>query len=62
MFRSAVITLALCLATVTAQAALLGRASLTPGGTDYQAVYDTDLNITWLADANYAQTSGYELR
>lgn len=23
------------------------------------AVYDTDLNITWLADANYANTSGY---
>ena len=25
-----------------------------------RAVYDTDLNITWLADANYAQTSGYD--
>ena len=25
-----------------------------------KAVYDTDLNITWLADANYAQTSGYD--
>ncbi|MCX7112414.1 MAG: PEP-CTERM sorting domain-containing protein [Proteobacteria bacterium] len=25
-----------------------------------QAVYDTDRNITWLADANYAQTSGYD--
>lgn len=24
------------------------------------AVYDTDLNITWLADANYAKTSGYD--
>jgi len=23
-------------------------------------VYDTDLNITWLSDANYAQTSGYD--
>lgn len=23
------------------------------------AVYDTDLNITWLSDANYAKTSGY---
>lgn len=22
-------------------------------------IYDTDLNITWLADANYANTSGY---
>ena len=25
-----------------------------------QAVYDTDRNITWLADASYAQTSGYD--
>ena len=24
------------------------------------ALYDTDLNITWLADANYAMTSGYD--
>lgn len=24
-------------------------------------VYDTDLNITWLADANYAWTSGYSV-
>ena len=23
-------------------------------------IYDTDLNITWLADANYAMTSGYD--
>src|SRR3972149_3477866 len=23
-------------------------------------IYDTDLNITWLKDANYAQTSGYD--
>lgn len=24
------------------------------------AVYDTDLNISWLKDANYSQTSGYD--
>jgi hypothetical protein len=36
----------------TAEAALVSRL----GG---DAVYDTDLNITWLADANYAKTSGY---
>jgi len=36
-----------------AQAALVDRG----GG----LIYDTDLNITWLADANYAQTSGYDL-
>lgn len=23
-------------------------------------IYDTDLNVTWLADANYAMTSGYD--
>lgn len=44
---------------LTAQGALLGRLPVTPGGTDYQAYYDTILDITWLADANYAQTSGY---
>lgn len=26
----------------------------------FEAYYDTALNITWLADANHAQTSGYE--
>lgn len=35
-----------------AQATLLDRG----GG----LIYDTDLNVTWLADANYAQTSGYD--
>lgn len=24
-------------------------------------IYDTDLNITWLKDANYAKTSGYDI-
>lgn len=36
----------------TAQAALFDRG----GG----LVYDSDLDITWLADANYAKTSGYD--
>ncbi|MGZ8218628.1 Lcl domain-containing protein [Methylomagnum sp.] len=36
----------------TASAGLFTR----PGG----MVYDSDLNITWLADANYALTSGYD--
>ncbi|MFM8333253.1 MAG: DUF1566 domain-containing protein [Candidatus Methylumidiphilus sp.] len=36
----------------TASASLETR----PGG----MVYDTNLNITWLQDANYAQTSGYD--
>lgn len=43
-----------------AQAALQGRLPATPGGTDYQAYYDTDLNITWAANANLAQTSGFD--
>ena len=41
---------------IQANAALVGRLPITPGGTDYQAVYDTDLDITWLANANYAAT------
>jgi hypothetical protein len=60
MFRSVAITLTLGFATATAQAALLGRAALTPGGTDYQAYYDDVLDLTWLADANYAQTMSYD--
>jgi hypothetical protein len=51
--------LTFCLATGTAQASLLGRAALTPGGTDYQAYYDDVLNITWLADANLAYTNTF---
>ena len=52
MFRSIAIVVALCFATVTAQAALLSRA----GG---QAYYDDVLNITWLADVKYAVTNGF---
>jgi len=37
---------------VYAQATLINRG----GG----LIYDSDLNITWLQDANYAQTSGYD--
>lgn len=40
------------------QAALVGRLADDFGR--YRAVYDTDLDITWLADANYAATSGYD--
>ncbi len=35
-----------------ADAALVGRLPMTLGGSDFQAYYDTDANITWLADAN----------
>jgi hypothetical protein len=52
----------LCI-TSTAQALLLGRDidGNSVLGSDASAVflYDTELNITWLRDANYAGTSGY---
>lgn len=46
------ITLAITLASGVAQAALHDRG----GG----LVYDDVLDVTWLADANYAKTSGYD--
>ena len=39
--------------------ALLGRDLDGNLANGYEAYYDTTLNISWLADANYAQTSGY---
>ena len=35
-----------------ANSALIGRLAATEGGTDYQAYYDEEANLTWLADAN----------
>ncbi len=51
-----------CLAIVSfnADAALVGRLAATPGSTDYQAYYDTDTNLTWLADVNAAAGSAYD--
>ncbi|HRH80230.1 MAG TPA: DUF1566 domain-containing protein [Thiobacillaceae bacterium] len=40
---------------LTAQAALLGR-DLDGNAATYEAYYDDQLKITWLADANYAKT------
>lgn len=45
--------------TVTAHAALLGR-DLNGSAGSFEAYYDTVLDITWLADANSAQTSGHD--
>ncbi|MHB1083301.1 MAG: PEP-CTERM sorting domain-containing protein [Thiobacillus sp.] len=42
-----------------AHAALEGR-DLDGDLATFEAYYDTDLDITWLADANYAKTSGYD--
>ena len=44
----------------TANAALFGRLAATEGGTDYQAYYDDEADLTWLADANYPLSSGYQ--
>ena len=43
----------------TADAALVGRLAATPGGTDYQAYYDTEANLTWLADARLAESNTF---
>lgn len=51
-FISALCATSLFFVTQSASAALLGRLPVTPGGTDYQAYYDTLLDITWAANAN----------
>jgi hypothetical protein len=54
-FKSIIVTACTCLmaSSFNSNAALVERL----GG---QAVYDTDLDITWLADANYSKTSGHD--
>jgi len=47
-----IVPLSILLFSLNVNAVLLDRG----GG----MIYDTDLNITWLKDANYAQTSGYD--
>ncbi|MEE9491970.1 MAG: hypothetical protein V3W04_01140, partial [Gammaproteobacteria bacterium] len=41
-------------------ATLHGRLPATPGGIDYQAYYDEELDITWLANANIAGEMTWE--
>lgn len=53
------LALALSLLSGTAQAALQGR-DLNGSAASFEAYYDTELNVTWLADANSARTSGYD--
>lgn len=48
----------LALATVGVLASGVAKAALNDRGGGL--IYDSDLNITWLADANYAKTSGYD--
>ena len=49
---------AVCAALVCygANAELLGRLPLTPGGINYQAYYDTITGLTWMEDASLAGT------
>lgn len=44
---------------VNAQAALWNRLETAPGSGEYQAYYDDELDLTWLADANFAKTTGF---
>ncbi len=43
----------------TWETTLKGR-DLDGNGATFEAYYDTDLNITWLADPNFSRTSGYD--
>lgn len=60
--RTTLITTGLIAASLVsgaAQAALQGR-DLNGSAGSFEAYYDTVLDITWLADADYAKTSGYD--
>lgn len=57
---TAMILFAVLLVPTMVNAALVGRLAATEGGTDYQAYYDTEADLTWLTDANYAMTSGFD--
>lgn len=47
------------LGAVIASASMMSAASGALISRGFGLVYDTDLNITWLADGNYARTSGF---
>jgi hypothetical protein len=51
----------LCLLALPAQGELQGRQPTVPNGADFRAYYDTVLDVTWIANANYSQTLGYDL-
>jgi len=48
---------AVSLITTPSYATLIGVLPATPGGTDYQAYYDSVADLTWLANANAAGTT-----
>lgn len=55
-----VIVAVLFLLALNANASLVGRLPATPGGTDYQAYYDTVLGITWLTDTKAGAGSAFD--
>lgn len=55
-----VVSLVLLAFSLSSNASLVGRSIDPASGTDVDAYYDTELDITWLADANYASTSGFD--
>jgi len=59
-FFAATVLVAVLSVPTIANAALVGRLAATEGGTDYQAYYDTEADLTWLADANAAVGSVYD--
>jgi len=53
------LSLSSILLSLNASAALTGILPLTPGGSDYQAYYDDIIDVTWLADANFASSENF---
>jgi len=58
-FWQAAISTAVLMVTTNANAALVGRLAITDGGTDYQAYYDTESDLTWLTDATGGTLSAW---
>jgi hypothetical protein len=58
LIKSLAAVATLCVASVAANAALLGR-DLNGSPGSFEAYYDTVLNITWLANANLAQSNTF---
>jgi hypothetical protein len=61
MRRLILSAIALALLATNSDAALLGRLPATAGGSDYRAVYDTELDVTWLANGNLASTETFDV-
>jgi len=59
LLPGAVCACILSFVTLPVNAALIGILPATMGGTDWQAVYDDDLNIMWLADMRLAASETF---